>query len=85
MAAATGASNTIDNSTEYSTLKKLIETGMIADDVPTELFKESRASCNKVFSSISKFYSHLRIHCEERPYVCPMPHCGQGFNQKGNL
>ena len=75
-AAVTGTVDTVDTTNEYSTIKKLIEAGMIDDDVRADLFKESRTSCNKVFSSISKFYSHLRIHCEEKPFVCPVSHCG---------
>ena len=69
---------------EYAVIKRLIEDGQLAD-APVNLFADGRHSCNKVFSSLSKFYAHLRIHCNEKPFTCPVAGCGLGFSQKGNL
>lgn len=65
-------------------LKKMIEQGII-DNVPLSLFDDEENKCLKVFSSLSKFYSHLRIHTKEKPYVCSYPGCRKSFNQRGNL
>ena len=64
---------------DYNIIKRLIETGQIID-IPHELFTDSRNSCNKIFSNLSKFYAHLRIHCDEKPFLCQVYGCGQGFN-----
>ena len=36
--------------------------------------------CHKVFTSLSKFYAHLRIHTNEKPFVCPVENCEMSFN-----
>jgi len=64
---------------EYQTVRKLIKHGMLPS-VPSDIFSNSHSSCNKVFRTLSKFYAHLRIHCNEKPYVCPVPECRLGFN-----
>ena len=71
---------------EYEVIKRLIEEHQLTD-VPVNLFADERrtSTCNKVFSSVSKFFAHLRIHCNEKPYMCPVAGCGLGFSQKGNL
>ena len=69
---------------ENKTIKKLIENGSVPD-VPLELFSDERVACGKVFGSLSKFYAHLRIHSNEKPFVCPVDGCGVDFNQKGNM
>lgn len=53
--------------------------------LPLELFQKDYEACGKVFSSLSKFYAHVRIHCNEKPFKCPIPLCGLSFNQKGNM
>ena len=56
---------------KYQTAKALIERGMFKD-MPLKLFADERKSCNMVFCSMSKFFAHLRIHIDEKPFVCPI-------------
>lgn len=70
---------------EYKQISKLIEEGEFGE-VPSHLFSsEGRVPCDKLFSSLGKFFAHLRIHTNEKPFVCPVLKCGMGFNQKGNM
>lgn len=62
----------------------MIESGIV-HDIPHEHFENQDDLCLKTFSSLSKFYSHLRIHTQEKPYACHYPDCKMRFNQKGNL
>ena len=53
--------------------------------LPERLFADNRSTCCKIFPSVSKFFSHLRIHSNEMPFVCPIASCRYSFHQKGNL
>ena len=65
-------------------MRQLIQAGVI-QDIPLSMLDNNENQCLKTFSSLSKFYSHLRIHTNEKPYVCQYPGCKMRFNQKGNL
>ncbi|XP_072527625.1 zinc finger protein 408 isoform X2 [Salminus brasiliensis] len=39
--------------------------------------------CNKELANSSSLRNHMRLHTNERPYVCS--HCGKSFRQRGNL
>ncbi|CDW88731.1 zinc finger protein 599 [Stylonychia lemnae] len=41
--------------------------------------------CGKQFRKWHNFFDHLRIHTNERPYVCAEPGCNFSFTQKANL
>ena len=65
---------------QYETINKLVSKGLLGD-LSTSLFdKVNRKPCNKVFCSLSKFYAHLRVHSNEKPFVCPFDGCSLTFN-----
>ena len=35
-------------------------------------------NCDRIVSSLSKIYDHIRSHSKERPFMCPY-NCGRGF------
>ena len=41
--------------------------------------------CSKIIVSISKLFSHIMSHTQEKPYKCPYPDCSMTFGYKGNL
>lgn len=57
-------------------IKSMIESGVL-QNVPLSLLENPERQCLKTFSSLSKFYSHLRIHTNEKPYVCHYKGCNQ--------
>jgi len=50
-----------------------------------KVWKCDHEDCGKHFRKWHNFFDHLRIHTNERPYVCPLPGCGFSFTQKANL
>ena len=70
---------------EYRNLQKLIKNNERFRSVPQKLFSSTRTPCNKVFGSLHKLYAHLRIHSNEKPFICPVNLCSMGFNQRGNM
>ena len=41
--------------------------------------------CNKQFRKRCNFFDHLRIHTNEKPFICPVEGCSKGFSQSANL
>jgi hypothetical protein len=41
--------------------------------------------CKKQFRKRCNFFDHLRIHTNEKPFVCDIPGCGKSFSQSANL
>jgi hypothetical protein len=41
--------------------------------------------CSKIIVSISKLFSHIMSHTQEKPYQCTYPGCLMTFGYKGNL
>lgn len=77
----------INSESQYKTICNLINNGKLGD-VPSSLFSSgcsTRTPCFKIFCSISKFYAHLRIHLNDKPFQCPIPGCTMRFTQKGNM
>ena len=37
-------------------------------------------ACMKIFRSLDKFFSHQRIHTNDKPYSCLEPGCGASFS-----
>lgn len=50
-----------------------------------KVLKCDHENCDKWFRKWHNFFDHLRIHTNERPYVCPVPDCGFSFTQRANL
>jgi len=50
-----------------------------------KVLKCDHENCSKWFRKWHNFFDHLRIHTNERPYVCPFPDCGFSFTQRANL
>ena len=71
---------------DFHNALQLAKTGKLGC-VPAILFstENNRKACGKLFSSLSKFFAHLRVHSNEKPFVCPVEGCDADFNQKGNM
>lgn len=41
--------------------------------------------CKKQFRKRCNFFDHLRIHTNEKPFVCDILGCGKSFSQSANL
>ena len=41
--------------------------------------------CGKSIVSVSKLFSHILSHTQEKPYSCTFPGCGMRFGYQGNL
>ena len=50
-----------------------------------KVLKCDHQGCDKWFRKWHNFFDHLRIHTNERPYVCPVPDCNFSFTQRANL
>lgn len=50
-----------------------------------KVLKCDHVGCKKWFRKWHNFFDHLRIHTNERPYVCDFPDCGFSFTQRANL
>ena len=50
-----------------------------------KVLKCDHEGCDKWFRKWHNFFDHLRIHTNERPYVCPFPGCAFSFTQRANL
>ena len=51
-----------------------------------KLFKcTHEGTCSKVFVSVSKLFSHMMSHTDDKPYKCPHLNCNVSFGYKGNL
>ena len=44
------------------------------------LFSKPSQLCLKTFTSLEKFYSHLRVHTNEKPFPCSIKGCNMSFN-----
>ncbi|CDW72047.1 krueppel-like factor 11 [Stylonychia lemnae] len=42
-------------------------------------------NCMMNFKKWNNLFDHLRAHCDERPYHCPVDGCSKQFTQKSNL
>lgn len=50
-----------------------------------KILKCDEENCGKHFRKWHNFFDHLRIHTNERPYLCPIPGCKFSFTQRANL
>lgn len=62
------------NKNKFKVIRRLIEQGNL-NDLPHHLFADDYKACGKIFNTLTKFYAHLRLHSNEKPYVCPVPNC----------
>ena len=76
---------------DFPVIRQMIESGYLPT-IPEHFYQKAtsesgdiKRACMKVFKSMSKFFSHQRIHTNDKPYICPVAGCGVGFNQKGNM
>ena len=52
----------------------------------SRLFKCNHdGECGKIIVSVSKLFSHIMSHTQEKPYNCTFPGCNMTFGYKGNL
>jgi hypothetical protein len=52
----------------------------------SRLFRcQHEGGCDKIIVSISKLFSHIMSHTQEKPYNCTYPGCSMTFGYKGNL
>lgn len=78
----------------FPVIRQMIENGDQLENIPEHFFRsgdEGEANCSKnhtcmkVFRSLDKFFSHQRIHTNDKPFECPKPDCEMRFTQKGNM
>lgn len=41
--------------------------------------------CEKLFKKFHNLFDHLRVHAQEKPFVCKEAACGKEFTKKANL
>jgi hypothetical protein len=50
----------------------------------SRLFRCTHRGCNKTKVSISKLFSHIISHSQDKPYICQYDGCSMSFGYLGN-